>query len=58
MDSDAVPGEVLGDDAAIGGVLLVESGDENGTKVSRPAGTRTIAASPAIFSAGGLPVLR
>ncbi|MFI6829622.1 hypothetical protein ACIBG5_21190 [Kribbella sp. NPDC050241] len=57
-DSDAVRVEVLCDDAAIGGVLLVESGDLNGTKISRPASTSTIAASPAIFSAVGLPVFR
>ncbi|MFG1622168.1 hypothetical protein [Kribbella sp. NPDC049227] len=57
-DSGAVCVEVLGDDAAIGGVLLVESGDLNGTKISRPASTSTIAASPAILSAGGLAVFR
>ncbi|TCC48615.1 hypothetical protein E0H75_18675 [Kribbella capetownensis] len=57
-DSDAVLVEVLGDDAAIDGVLLVESGDENGPKISRPVSTSTIAATPAIFSAGGLPVFR
>lgn len=57
-DSDAVRVEVLGDDAAIDGVLLVESGDLNGTKINSPASTSTIAASPAIFRAGGLPVFR
>lgn len=57
-DSDAVLADVLGDDAAIGGVLLVESGDENGTKISRPASTSTIAASPAIFRAGSLATFR
>jgi hypothetical protein len=57
-DSDAVLAEVLGGGSAIGGVLLVESGDENGTKISRPASTSTTAASPAIFRAGGLAVFR
>ncbi|TCC62993.1 hypothetical protein E0H73_10930 [Kribbella pittospori] len=57
-DSDVVLVEALGEDAAIGGVLLVESGDENGPKITRPASTSTIAASPAIFRAGGLPVFR
>jgi hypothetical protein len=57
-DSDAVRVLGLGDNSAIGGVLLVESGDLNGTKISRPASTSTIAASPAIFRAGSLAVFR